>query len=506
MKIKLILFFITIIFFSSCDLLRTSVFEIVSWSPGGGFHSQTENIIISIAFSHEPDKSNLEHNFSLNGNSNRIKGYFNWNGNTMFFIPLSPLEINTDYTIIISADAHDTEGLSLDKEFKGDFTTRPDDTRPVLFSIFPSMYEEISDLKTKVKLFFSSPVPLISLYDNIAFNPSMTGIWQLQDEDRLAVFTPSEPWTLNSIYEIRVSSSLSDNNGMTIGKEQVSVFTAGRTSEKPYLENASRILKNGSVIILNPDNGYSGAVEQPVENTDIEKDDKFLFVFSKPVDSALVKNNISIENGPALIMETLPGFNDTFIFKFENTPEYNSRFTVKIKKGIKDISNNETENDYTYKFYANGKYSKPPELAGIRIPLAPNNETNQELIFYDTYSLFDNIRITDNNYPSGEAVKTWIELYFETAQDAAVNLFSLMELFQTETSNNVISFSARKIKNNNFTILEPHEEKKDFIRIEIEGELTNTTNFGIIYFQITAGLLDSLGNKNNNLQRIPLQK
>jgi len=506
MKVKLFLLIYIFLSFNSCDILRFSEFEVISWSPGGGFHSKPENIIVSIEFSREPDKPNVERNFSLTGNSVRVKGNFDWNVDTLFFTPLTPLEINTDYFITIPADAHDVKGLSLDKAFNGTFTTRQDNTRPFLVSYHPSIYEEIDDPKTEIILHFSSPMSLISLYENVSFAPSMTGYWRLEDEDKTVVFTPSEQWSRNTQYEIRLSASLSDNNGMIIGKDFTSAFTAGTISEAPYLVSVSRILKDGAIIPLSRGGNYSGAAETPVENSGIEKDDKILFEFSKPVDSASVKNYISAENGPGLILETLPGFKTEFIFKFESIPVYESRFALKIKSGIKDISDNETKEESIYRIFANGQFSKPPQLAGIRIPMAPYNETDQKTVFYKLNSLFEEFPVTDEFYPSGQIIKTWIELYFITAKDASIDLFSLMDLFQTETSNNVISFSPRYVKQNNFSITEPQRSMENYIRIEIEGELTNTTNFGVVNFQIAAGLLDSFGNKNEKTQRIPLLK
>ena len=506
MKINFLLIIFIIFSFISCDILRMSNFEVVSWKPGSGFHSEPENIVISVKFSHEPDKANIERNFSLTGNSSRVKGNFQWDKNTITFCPLTPLELNADYVINISADARDTDGISFDKAFNGVFTTRWNDSRPVLISCYPSNYEEVSDPYAEIILNFSMSVPLLSLYGNVSFAPSAAGYWRLSDEGKLAAFMPAEPWAHNTRYEIRISSSLANDNGITIGKDFTSIFTTVTGDEAPYLVSASRISKSGVVIPLNPDRGYSGAETLPVENNGIEKDDKLLLVFSKPADSSFVKNYVSAENGPNLILETVPGFKTDFIFRFDNIPAYESRFILKVKSGIKDLSNKETKEDYIYRIFANGKFSKPPELAGIRLPMAPYNETDQQTVFYKSDSLFNKIPITDAYYPSGEIIKTWIELYFKTAENASVNLFSLMELFQTETSNNVISFSPRYVKQNNFTVTDPQKGYENYLRIEIEGELENTTNYGVINFQIGAGLTDSLGNKNEKQQRIPLLK
>ena len=507
MKLKIfLLLLVSIISFNACDILRFSKFEVVSWSPGGGFHSQPEKIGVTLNFSRDPDRASVEKNFSLTGDGNRVKGNILWDGKKLIFSPLSPLEKNTDYTISLSADAYDSRGLNLDDAFNGFFTTRPDNVRPVLLSFFPAMYAQVDDLLAEVRLEFSMPIPLKILYDNVSFSPSMTGNWRLENEGKLAVFTPSQPWVHDSRYEIRFSTSLTDNNGMNIGNDFTSVFTMGTDKEAPYLLNVRRITKNGLFFDLVSDKGFSGVTENPVENQDWEKEDRFLLIFSKPVDSISVKNYISVENGPNLVMETSAGFNTEFVFRFESVPVYESRFTLKIRPGIKDRAGNESKNEYIYKIFANGKLSKPPVLMGMRIPIAPENDIDPDLEHFGKDSLFEHFRITDKNYPSAEKIETWIELYFETAAGAEIDIFSLMELFRVDTSNNVITFSPRHVKTNNFSVPDPQSGWEIFQRIEITGILVNSIHYGIINFQIAAGLRDSFGNRNEKLQRISLIK
>jgi len=496
MKSKLCILLLFLLSFVSCDLLRFSRFEIISWAPGGGYRSEPENITVSLDFSQDPDMSSVERNFSLTGNGNRIRGTFLWNGRKMIFAPLMPLEKNTDYIISLSADACNNKGLSLDEAFNGDFTTRPDNTRPVLISCYPEMFAEIDDPITEIRLSFSVPIPLNTLYDNVSFSPSMTGSWRLEDGGKSAVFTPANPWIQNNRYEIRCSTSLTDNNGMNIGNDFISIFTIGTNHEAPYLLYAERIAKNGDIVELIPDKGYIGAAELPVENHGWEKDDRLRLVFSKPVDGLLLKNYLVAEDAPSLVMETSPDFNTEFTFKFNSIPVYESRFTLRIKPGISDRSGNESRNEYIYRIFANGKFSKPPALVGLRIPMAPRSNTDLKLFCIGTDSIHNIIPIKDENYPSGENVQTWIELYFITAEGALVDEFSLMELFHIETSNNVISFSSRSIKHSNFSISEPQQGWENYERLEITGNMTNSTNFGVIYFQIGSGLRDSLGNKN----------
>jgi len=503
---KLFLFLFCALLFFSCDLLRFSRFEVLSWTPGDGIFSEADNIVISLKFSNEPNRASVERNFSLTGNGNRVRGNFFWENREITFMPLAPLEINTDYIINLSADACDSGGLSMDEAFVCNFSTRPESSSPFLLSCFPSMYAKVSDRRTEIKLEFSLPVTLKTLYDNVSFTPSMTGFWHLEDGDKIAIFTPSELWQQNNRYEIRFSTSLADSNGRTIGKDFLSVFTTQTDNEPPFLLYANRITKNGEIILLSADKGYSGAAQSPVENQGWEKDDKLQLIFSEPADSVSVKNYLSIEDGSSLFMETSPGFNSEFIFRFESIPVFESRFTLRIKPGIKDSAGNESKDEYVYRFFANGKYSKPPELAGLRMPMSPKGGAEKELEHFSANSLFKLISISDKNYPSGESTGTWIELYFITAEDALIDPFSVMEHFRIETSNSVITFSPRQVKTSNFTISEPQSGWENYQRVEISGNLINSTNFGIINFLIAPGLRDSLGNKNEKFLKISVIK
>jgi len=81
MKYKIcIMLLISIFCFNACDILRSSLFEVTSWTPGGGYHSQPDQITVSLTFSHEPNRASIERSFSLTGNGNRVRGNFLWEG------------------------------------------------------------------------------------------------------------------------------------------------------------------------------------------------------------------------------------------------------------------------------------------------------------------------------------------------------------------------------------------------------------------------------------------
>lgn len=246
------------------------------------------------------------------------------------------------------------------------------------------------------------------------------------------------------------------------------------------------------------------------ENSGWEKASRIKLEFSEPVDASSVKSCLSAEGAPALMMETMPGFRGEIIFRFAETPAWGSRFTFQVKAGIRDAAGNESREDRLFRIYADGVYSKPPALAGIRLPMAPGKTgaEEQDLRDYTEESLFYDLPITgeEGRYPDKEPVPAWIELYFDAAPGAEIDVFSVMDLFRIETTNSVFSFSPQSVRADNFSLPDPRPGWESFRRLEIRGKLTNTLNAGVVSFCLDPGLADTLGNQNPRAFRISLLK
>ncbi|MDR0583683.1 MAG: Ig-like domain-containing protein [Treponema sp.] len=487
----------------SGDLLRTSRFEVSKWSPGGGYHADPPAVSVSLAFSRPPDRASVERHFSLSADGERLGGSFRWNGGNMTFLPAAPLEINRDYVLTVAADARDEGGLSMDRAFEARFTTRLDNKRPEPVSVSPAMNEAVTDKRAEVRLVFSRAVVLNSLRDYVSFDPSMNGTWRLEDNGISAVFTPAEPWTYGKRYTLEIKSSFTADNGMNMGNDFSSVFTIGQDQEKPSLSGAWRLGKSGD------DKQLSQGIEG--DNSGWEKDDRLWLKFSEPVDTLSVKNCL-VSEGTSFLMETGPGLYDEVIFAFESPPLYESRLSFRLKAGVKDAAGNESSDEYMFKIFADGAQSKPPSLAGIRIPMAPGSAVDKELKTFKTDSLFEDLPVNDPDalegkkdcYPYNVQTETWIECYFETAPGLSVDTLSLMELFRVETSNNVLVFSPRLVRESGFSTPDAHSGWEQYQRLEIRGFLTNTVNSGVVSILVDSGLQDSGGNRSEKIFRISL--
>jgi hypothetical protein len=501
---------------AACDLLRDSPFEVSAWNPGDGFFPDFNETGVSFVFSHEADRISVERAFTLTEDGRTVTGYFSWSGKRCTFSPASPFKKNREYRVTILQDAMDTEGLSMDGHFEGRFYTREAGRRPAVVAVDPPYDGLMTEERGALRLEFSEPVDSLSLVRELSISPAMTGSWSLDPEGREAEFTPSEPWRHNTLYQLRLSENFSSLIGIALGSEFVSRFRTGTDTEPPGLEKAFALDREGAELF---------ALEKaPAENSLWEKSYRLALAFSEAVDSASLKSRITVHGGPALVLETQPGYGDFFVFRFAEPPEYESRFSLSIAKGVSDRTGNLSAEEFLFRIYADGPFSKPPSLVGLRLPLRPGDSPGglsgpgayplgpdeAEPAAYGLDEIFADLALEGDAehylFDAVPGVPSWIELYFDAAPGGTISLFSVMDLFGVESTNGALSFSPSSVHDSAFTWARPHEEWASFLRVEIRGLMVNHPAQGIVRFVVGGGLEDSLGNRNAQALELPLVK
>ena len=506
---------IILLFVSSCDILRDSPYEVLTWTPGEGFHDEPGSIKISLLLSHESDRARTEQAFSLTGDRKTISGVYDWDGSWLIFSPIYPLEAGRDYVITLGTGAQNTRGLSLENKFEASFTTRKPGAKPAVTGTVPSDGGCVSESRGEFRIMFSEPVPLESCMDYIVFSPSSPGSWRLEGEEKTASFTPRDPWQTGILYQIKIDSGFMGFSGDVLGSEYITFFSVGNDREKPVLNKAYALYPAGEIAV----NREEIAIENILpgmpgyfsleEFSEWESFTKLELVFSEPVDLGSLRNLLVTEPQVSLVMESDPVFSDRAVFRFAEFPQWGSVYLFRLGPGFRDINGNVSEDEYLFRINCNGPLSKPPALAGIRLPTAPGNSTGD----YDprTYSpadLFKDLPIKtgEDHFPYGEAVSAWIELYFDTAPGTEIDIFSLMEFFRVDVTNQALTFSPVSIRLDDFTWAEPASGWENFQRVEMSGLLTNSINSGIVSFRILSGLRDKRGNRSYTDFRISLLK
>jgi len=515
----------------SCDILRDSPFEVRSWTPGEGFHENPHEIEISLILSHESDKVRTEQAFSLTEDRRTMKGDFLWEDNTLFFRPATPLETGRDYIISLGTTAQDLCGLSLERKFEVSFTTRPPGEKIKILGTEPEHGELLYESRGVYRIFFSEPVSFGSCLDHISFNPSAAGSWRLEDENKTAVFIPREPWQNSTDYKIVLDSALSSVSGSVLGMDFSSVFCIGDDREKPVLLKALARFPGSSPedyviydyaandVVTNNYVTENISLEKPgfpeAAYTNWENYTLLELVFSEPIDTGALRNLIRIEPSISLVMESPPEMSERAVFRFTETPRWGNTYLFRLGPGLKDRAGNESEEEYLFRISCTGPYSKPPVLVGIRLPMAPGNKAavpggsaEHEALHFSPDSIFSDLPVTndENHYPYMEKIPSWIELYFEIAPGTEIDLFSVMDLFRVESTNQALSFSPTSLVTSGFTWSAPKDGWGKFRRVEVRGTFINTVQSGVVTFHIPPGLSDKRGNTSDKDFRISLLK
>jgi hypothetical protein len=449
----------------------------------------------------------VERSLSITADGSTVQGQLYWDGKTAHFRPFAPLETNKEYAITIVSDAYDTKGLSMDENFEASFFTRPEGGRPRVLSILPADDDSIFDQRTPLVITFSDPVDAVTCRNSITMSPSMTGSWTVTSGGTQAAFTPSVLWTMGTTYYVTVPADFTSSIGIATGKEFKTRFTVGDDKTPPELVAAYAVDDSGIIMFPLVEDTLGGA---GAENPCWESSYSLRFDFSEPVNTDTVQNSLTVVSSSSLKLQSTPGFLDSVIFSFSEKPAYLSRFDVKMGSGIEDRFGNKSTRNHLYRFFADGVNSKPPSLIGIRIPLAPgeSNPDNWDPAVYAVGTLFADLPVESGaaKYAFDTAIPTWIELYFDTAPGAALDLFSLMDIFSISATNTALSFSFRAIKDAGFSWAAPHTEWASYKRVEIQGRLTNYGTSGVVTINVGNGVMDTLGNRNDTDIQLMLLK
>ncbi|MCL2318950.1 MAG: hypothetical protein FWC45_02610, partial [Treponema sp.] len=287
-----------------------------------------------------------------------------------------------------------------------------------------------------------------------------------------------------------------------------SVFFAGVDREKPVLIKVLALLADGVEEEIPVEEIFPSApgLSSPDSYSGWENGSRLCLVFSEPVDLGGVKNILLVEPLAALVMESPPEILDRAVFRFVEYPEWGSSFLFRLCPGVTDRAGNKSAGEYAFRITCSGPLSKAPALAGIRLPMAPGNGDDQMALHFTPEDLFGDLPITceEGHYPYTVQTPSWVELYFDAS--AEIDLFSVMDLFRVEATNQALGFSPRSISADDFSIIPPEPGWENFRRVEIRGMLTNTVHSGIVTFRIPAGLKDKRGNRSSLDFRISLLK
>lgn len=492
----------------SCDILRTAPFSIISWAPGEGFLGEDDDVTLSVTFSEPPSIVRTEQAFSLTENGVPVHGEFNWDGNTMIFIPFSALGKTADFRLSVGLGAMSPAGVSLEEALVGRFTNRAECVRPHVVSTVPKRSGLLTGDMDSVLIEFSEAVDSEHYRSCLSVSPPVCGVWSLDEHGSKAVFSPLEPWSWAVEYTITVSSELSDVSGNRMGRAYTFRFTVGEDTCAPKVIEAWAIDETGLRVASLLPEAYDE--EPPVVNDAWERPWRLCVLFSEPVSTRTASSRIVVDGGSALALKTSEAYVDLLCLDFSDPPIWGEHLRVCIRTGIEDACGNASDDETCFRLLCDGIHSRPPRFAGIRLALSPGAlvPEDRELTVFSVDSPFQTLAISlgETQYPIGLPVSVSIELYVELATEASLDPFSIMESFGFSASNSALDFYPSRVVLAGLSYAQPYEPWSSYSIARLDGTITNRVNSGVLTLSLAAGFHDASHNSCASTQSLLLLK
>lgn len=480
------------IFIGGCDSILSPALEIISWKPGIKTDADPESLIISVSFNRRPEKIRTEEAFSLSADGIEPAGRLSWEGNKLLFTPHYLLESGTEYELKVTTGAEDPAGNSLTEDFLVRFRTGPEGNRPMIQKVSPEDRAFVEDEFTQIVLSFDQAVDYDSLLDNFSISPEITGSGVLDSDCEVFAFTPAEALEWNREYSLTVSTGLESTAGYKLAEEFSSSFTLGSDSEPPVIEGA--LSEDRSVTLTrSPSDSPS-----PLINSGWEKDDLIRISFSEETDRQSTESSVTIEPAAAFTTDFDEGSSPAdLIISFDENLEWHKLYRLVVSNSLKDLKDNNMEEEAVYYLYVDGSSSVPPkvsrvdfvpdETAAVRLYDAENPEAGT-----DTHQILD----TGNSQNP-----FYFDYYLTLAEGAELPFFEFIENFLISPTDSCVSVNYL-----NFLLFNPGETVDEAglplpnpganqAVLRLVTELTDNASSNDILLQVFSELTDSLGNR-----------
>ena len=473
----------------SCALMFQRPITIVRWSPSSE-NPDPSSIETWVEFSAPVDRTKAEQAFALTEDGELLAGRFSWEANRLRFQPLTAISKGKSFEMSVSASVEDARGVSLDKEFRFSFTTRSETVRPEIVSIQPGSGAVIDDRSAAIVVVFSEEVDRTTFLRAFSLAPDVTGVFSWTADGSSCTFTPTFPYQWQTEYVVTVDDVLADPDGNRIAERRESRFFVGSDRAPPLLAEARNTEAGvaGSAILAPDDPGTAG-----LEITGgWECGWGLALAFSEQVSRDSFEGSLLVE--PSFPFTIAPDVDAAAAFTLEPTERlaWDTIYTLTVRKGILDLSGNETTEDIVHAFRTDGGKSRPPTVVAVRFRGTPLSEP-AALVDFDPAAPFAALTIGADHFPVAVASATWLDLQLSLADSAALDLLSVMEHLSIEQTNGCLSMRATALQSTGFDDPQP-QAIAGAVPLRVHVSIVNAAESGIVTLGLTEGFTDSLGN------------
>jgi hypothetical protein len=232
------------------------------------------NKVITVTFSNDMDASTINSNsFTLSEGTNTVNGTVSYSDKTAKFTPTNPLTASTNYAVLLSVEAEDTNGTAIENSKEWSFTTAAmtDDTAPTVSSKDPNDNAVNVERNKVISVAFSEEMDPASIND-ATFTVTQAGseiTGTVSYSGMTAKFTPTSVLAAEMLYNVKITTAAQDLSGNTLeANTEWSFTTSGSASglavvdlgaSGNYVILAKTAINNNPISAITGDLGLSPA-------------------------------------------------------------------------------------------------------------------------------------------------------------------------------------------------------------------------------------------------------
>ena len=342
---KLLILFSFFILFS-CSFIDLRPLNIAS-CPGRAGEILKEGETLSLTFSHSVERHSAETIFRLSGPSGCIDGDFFWEGNTMYFTPLSPLDPGYQYALSFQGRIASDNGTFYDKDFLLPFYYITDSSPPLLIQTFPSK-AGLVDVHQPLILTFNTSMNTQVVEDSFSLQPGTKTDFQWNSGNSAVTIIPEDQWVNLQYYTWRISSDAADSQDIRIPREYSGSFLVQLDAEAPALISSHPAHEKD-------DGGFD--VLDIMTLDDLSFGDHIALVFNEEISFETLKQYFKIQPRLDGYILSLNPYTAMY-YIMENIPP-ETDYCITIRSGLEDSSGNPTAEDIEVSF--------TPDIPGLDI-------------------------------------------------------------------------------------------------------------------------------------------
>ncbi|MBL1212120.1 MAG: T9SS type A sorting domain-containing protein [Ignavibacteriae bacterium] len=196
--------------------------SIIDFYPGLGSPGISLSDDIELLFDIRMNKASVENAITITpGVDSTLSWPWAYKNKKLIINPIENLLPGTVYEVKISTDAESIFGVPLAEEFSFNFTTRSNLT---ILSAYPDFNSIEISPTVEIRLEFDAPIFQQSLAGNIGLfdgdnNELLVNVDISSFQRGEIIFEPKDPLNINTAYQIRLLSGITDTEGLTLGQD-----------------------------------------------------------------------------------------------------------------------------------------------------------------------------------------------------------------------------------------------------------------------------------------------